>query len=286
MNSESSTPLASVISYKNYVKGTFACSVQGSVTCNVHAMPNFNIDIAIRQLEKLAFDPLVLLNAKSRFVYSSGNAIYYMAFNMQKKDEKIVQLDVYGVTPMSHEMQEQLKNLLESKLAEYTSGLISEEIAAFRAAATKTHLRSADINFLKQRGKPRSLSVSVLLPLYVSDPLFYLSLTRQLILTTPNVQSCYELLGAGGKKNVNPLSSVYHPACFGHNFHAMKATSAATPKSSGVNKGKIINWYSLCLKSYCGKESTESFDGESLMFKPMLKRKERVEIEVAIAILV
>lgn len=253
----------SAMSHSSFTKGTFSCPVQGSVNCAIHSMQNFNIDIAIRQLEKLAFDPFVILNAKSRFVYSKDGAIYYMAFNQQKRDEKLVQLDVYGVSPMASDMKDQLQNLLESKLAEYTSGLISEEIAAFKASA-KFHLRSADINFLKERGKPRSVALSATLPSYVGDPLFYVSLARQLLLATPNVQSSRELLGIAEKKKGSKLSSVYHPACFGHNIldKLSKPTESASAPPSPL------------------KKDVDS-DGESMKpLRPMLQRKKRVEMEV------
>lgn len=256
---DESAPQLSAMSYKSFKKGTFSCPVQGSVNCTLHSMQNFNIDIAIRQLEKLAFDPLVILNAKSRFVYSKDGAIYYMAFNQQKREEKQVQLDIYGVSSMAPDMKDQLQNLLESKLAEYTASLISEVIAAF-SATTKVHIRQADINFLKDRGAPRSVSISVMLPEYIGDPLYFLSLARQLLLATPNVQSCYELLGTGDKKKSSRLSSVYHPACFGHNLLRKKFIPSLSPGEQKNTGSEVL------------EESVHSF-------RPLLKRKARVEIE-------
>lgn len=264
--------------------GCFQCVVRGTVSCKVYFANNLNLEMAIRHLEKMAFDPFVIMNAAHQYVYRNQKGeVYYMSFQPVKKDDTTISLDIYGCAPVSNEMLEQLRKLLESKLAEYTAGLISEEIAATASSSSRVALKSGDIRFLQSAGQSRSLAVKVELPPYVSDPVFFLSLVRQLIVSTPLFLNCAEIKDSSSEF-CRDLSTAIHPSCFGYRF--LKRESGTTVAPDSVFMGARSRSESVDPSDYPNM-SSGSFQFRKLEKissgvgdRPLLQRKTRVEAEI------
>jgi hypothetical protein len=124
--------------------------------------------------------------------------------------------------------------------------------------------------------------VKVELPQYVSDPIFFLSLVRQLIVSTPLFLNCAEIKDS--TEFSRDLSTAIHPSCFGYRFLKKENMTAATAdpflpgarsRSESVDPPDYPHISSGSFQ-FRKLEKISSGVGD----RPMLQRKTRVEAEI------
>ena len=256
------------LSWRGFSPGHFACPRQGSIACLLpmnHASALYH-DLAIRRLEDSALHPFTISNLRSCFVYQNrdGN-LYYMAFEPSAdREERKINLVVFGISPLEDTMIKHLTDLLETKIIEQMAKVVS--IMCLR----QKKLQLSDLHFVKNSAKSRHINVMYNMPTYVSDYYYFLTIVKQ-VFNVSNVFFGNDVLDVVQDEEDVKIAEILHPATFGYAVWNNKVKGEKrskhskflniTRKTPSLKDRKEDN--SLWLGEYCSSSDDSDEDVES-----------------------